>query len=173
MARKIDALMTNAVRPKNNGQGVEHYISLGYWKLIDDVETFIPVITRTYPVPAQEMQEQLSTGTTAERIEKYKALIVKYLFELHSGIPIPPAPIEPTFVNSGNLIASIEEYADAIDDYNIAYASYVDNEYADYLVEFETENALAITWAAIASDFVESRSNFEGYPYPFSVQVGD
>lgn len=175
MAIKIDALMRSAPQPKNNGQGVEHAISLGYYKLINEVETFMPVLTKIFPIPAYRMQEELSSGTTTERITKYKDLILEYMLTLYSGIPVPPAPTEPTinFTGAENTIQAIVEYADAYDNYEIALAYYLENEYADYLTEFDAENSLAVTWANNTTNFVESRVNFEGYPYPFNIQLGE
>ena len=149
MTRTIKAKLASPPTGRVDGAGIDHDVWVAW---VDSDDNDVNVLHATFPIPNDRFAELLVPMSDGARADLYKELIM----EFYGSFAIPlVAPQPPSGLSD---LDALEDYLDAKDAYDI--------ELADLMAEASSMVAQATTW-------IENLGTFEGWPYSFTLQVGD
>jgi hypothetical protein len=149
MTRTIKAKLASPPTGRNDGSGVDHDVWVAW---VDSEDNDVNVLHGTFPIPNDRFDDLLAPMSDTARADLYKALIIEFYGSFAEPF-IGPSP--PTGLSD---LDALEDYLDAKDVYDMELASLT---------------AEATTMATQATTWIEGLAAFEGWPFPFTLQVGD
>lgn len=149
MTRIIKAKLASPPTGRVDGAGIDHDVWVAW---VDSEDNDVNVLHATFPIPNSRFAELLQPMSDGARGELYKTLIV----EFYGSFAIPLiAPQPPSGLSD---LDALEDYLDARDIYDAELAS---------------RNEAAATMAGQATMWIEGLGSFEGWPFPFTLRVGE
>ena len=149
MTRTIKAKLASPPTGRVDGAGIDHDVWVAW---VDSGDNDVNVMHATFPIPNDRFADLLQPMGDGARGELYKTLIV----EFYGSFAIPLVPPQPPSGLSD--LDALEDYLDARDVYDAELAS---------------RNEAAATMAVAATTWIEGLGSFKGWPFPFTLQVGD
>ena len=161
MAYEIRARMNIPPVGKTDTTGIEHDITVA---IPDPDDNDKDRQHKIFPIPVDDFDDLVQPMSNTQRGELYKSLIRQYF-----GLPGEPAvtpPEEPTWPATGlQDLDAVNQYLDDYDQYEA--------DQAQYEADFASINTQAATLATQATNWIESLPGFNGWPFYFTLQVGD
>ena len=147
--RTIKAKLASPPTGRVDGAGIDHDVWVAWENELGEDEDFLHA---TFPIPLDDFVELLKPMSDTARANLYKSLIAQFYgtFAIPLVAPQPPSGL--------NDLQAVDDYLDARDAYVAELA-------------VKTESSAII--AQQATDWIEGLGSFEGWPYSFTLQVGD
>ena len=146
--RTIKAKLASPPTGRTDGAGVDHDVWVAW---VDSEDNDVNVLHGTFPIPNDRFAELLLPMNDTVRATLYKTLIM----EFYGSFAIPLVPPQPPSGLSD--LDALEDYLDAKDAYEI---------------ELANRTAEASSMAAQATTWIEGLAAFDGWSFPFVLQIG-
>ncbi len=147
--RTIKAKLASPPTGRIDGAGIDHDVWVAWENEAGDDVDFLHA---TFPIPLYDFIGLLVPMTDGARVSLYKSLIAEFYgtFAIPLVAPQPPSGL--------NDLEAVDDYLDARDAYR-----------AELAVAVESSAIIAEQ----ATTWIEGLSGFEGWPFSFTLQVGD